>query len=124
MNIIVSNSSSIPLYSQIKTQIESEILKGNINSGEALPSIRTLAKELKVSIITTKKAYEELEKEGFIETITGKGSFIANKNTTRLREITISKIEDSLSEIVKTAKSIDLSEINLIEILKVLYMEV
>lgn len=124
MNILVSNSSSIPLYFQIKSQIESEILKGNINSGDALPSIRTLAKELKVSIITTKKAYEELEKEGFIETIAGKGSFIANKNTARLREITISKIEDSLSEIVKTAKSIDLSESNLIEILKVLYMEV
>lgn len=124
MNIIISNSSSIPLYEQIKLQIESEILKGNINSGDALPSIRVLAKELKVSIITTKKSYEELEKEGLIETKAGKGSFVSSKNSNRLREITLSKIEDNLANIVETAKSINLDQENLIEIIKILYSEV
>ncbi|MGL5821574.1 MAG: GntR family transcriptional regulator [Sarcina sp.] len=124
MNLIISNSSSIPLYLQIKTQIESEILKGNLNPNDPLPSIRVLAKALRVSIITTKKAYEELEKEGLIETIAGKGSFISSKNNLRLKEITISKIEDNLCEIIKTAKSIDISADNLIEILKILYQEV
>ena len=124
MNIIVSNSSSIPLYLQIKAQIESEILKGNLNPSDPLPSIRVLAKELKVSIITTKKAYEELERDGFIQTVAGKGSFVSSKNNERLKEITMSKIEDSLSEIIKTAKSIDLAEDNLIEVIKILYQEV
>lgn len=124
MNLIVSNSSSIPLYLQIKSQIESEILKGNLNPTDPLPSIRVLAKELKVSIITTKKAYEELEKEGFIETVAGKGSFVSSNNNARLKEITMSKIEDNLSEIIKTAKSIDLGEENLIEVIKLLYQEV
>ncbi|MGL5634237.1 MAG: GntR family transcriptional regulator [Sarcina sp.] len=124
MNLIISNSSSIPLYLQIKTQIESEILKGNLNPNDPLPSIRVLAKALRVSIITTKKAYEELEKDGLIETIAGKGSFISSKNNLRLKEITISKIEDNLCEIIKTAKSIDISADNLIEILKILYQEV
>ncbi|MGL4655934.1 MAG: GntR family transcriptional regulator [Sarcina sp.] len=124
MNIIVSNSSSIPLYLQIKSQIESEILKGNLNPSDPLPSIRVLAKELKVSIITTKKAYEELERDGLIQTVAGKGSFVSSKNNERLKEITMSKIEDSLSEIIKTAKSIDLAEENLIEVIKILYQEV
>ncbi|MGL4452107.1 MAG: GntR family transcriptional regulator [Sarcina sp.] len=124
MNIIVSNSSSIPLYLQIKSQIESEILKGNLNPSDPLPSIRVLAKELKVSIITTKKAYEELERDGLIQTVAGKGSFVSSKNNERLKEITISKIEDSLSEIIKTAKSIHLAEENLIEVIKILYQEV
>lgn len=124
MNIIVSNSSSIPLYLQIKSQIESEILKGNLNTSDPLPSIRVLAKELKVSIITTKKAYEELERDGLIQTVAGKGSFVSSKNNERLKEITMSKIEDSLSEIIKTAKSIDLAEENLIEVIKILYQEV
>ncbi|MGL4739192.1 MAG: GntR family transcriptional regulator [Sarcina sp.] len=124
MNLIISNSSSIPLYLQIKTQIESEILKGNLNANDPLPSIRVLAKELRVSIITTKKAYEELEKDGLIETIAGKGSFISSRNNLRLKEITMSKIEDNLCEIIKTAKAIDISKDNLIEILKILYQEV
>ena len=124
MNLIVSNSSSIPLYLQIKTQIESEILKGNIYATDQLPSIRMLAKELKVSIITTKKAYEELEKDGLIEIVAGKGSFVSSKNNKRLKEIAMIKIENNLSEIIKTAKSIDLAQDNLIEVIKILYQEV
>ncbi|MFR5265809.1 GntR family transcriptional regulator [Clostridium sp.] len=123
MNIIISNTSSVPLYEQIKNQIESSILKGTITAGEALPSIRFLAKELKVSIITTKKAYEELEKDGLIETIAGKGSFVANKNSSRLRELGISKFEDNLTNSIKIAKSINLSLDECIEILKIIYEE-
>lgn len=123
MNIIISNTSSVPLYEQIKNQIESSILKGTITAGEALPSIRFLAKELKVSIITTKKAYEELEKDGLIETIAGKGSFVANKNSSRLRELGISKFEDNLTNAIKIAKSINLSLDECIEILKIIYEE-
>lgn len=123
MNIIISNTSSVPLYEQIKNQIENSILKGTITAGEALPSIRFLAKELKVSIITTKKAYEELEKDGLIETIAGKGSFVANKNSSRLRELGISKFEDNLTNSIKIAKSINLSLDECIEILKIIYEE-
>lgn len=123
MNIIISNSSAVPLYLQIKTQIESEILKGHLNSDDMLPSIRTLAKELKVSIITTKKAYEELEKDGLIHTVPGKGCFVSSKNSERLREIILSKLEDNLSELIKTAKSVNLTEDNFIEIVKILFKE-
>ena len=101
MNINISNTSTIPLYEQIQTQIKSQILNGNLKSGEGLPSIRNLAKELKVSIITTKRAYEELEKEGFIETVTGKGTFVSKQNTERLKEITLYDIENKLEEIIK-----------------------
>lgn len=124
MNIIISNSSSLPLYEQIKGQIEGAILKGELLPSEPLPSIRFLARELKVSIITTKKAYEELEKEGLIETIPGKGSFVSSKNSQRLKEIGISKFEEQLSLAIKTAKSIDLSLNQCIEILQVIYEEV
>ena len=106
MNINISNTSTIPLYEQIQTQIKSQILNGNLKSGEGLPSIRNLAKELKVSIITTKRAYEELEKEGFIETVTGKGTFVSKQNTERLKEITLYDIENKLEEIIKQAKAV------------------
>ena len=86
MNIIISNSSGKPIYEQISTQIKEHILRGELDRGEALPSMRLLAKELRISVITTKRAYEELERDGFIETVTGKGSFVANKNTELVRE--------------------------------------
>ena len=86
MNINISNTSTIPLYEQIQTQIKSQILNGSLQAGDGLPSIRNLAKELKVSIITTKRAYEELEKDGFIETVIGKGTFVSNQNTERDRK--------------------------------------
>ena len=77
LNVIISNSSQVPLYEQIESQIKNQIVNMDLRPGEPLPSIRTLAKELKVSIITTKRAYEELEKEGFIKTVVGKGTFVA-----------------------------------------------
>ena len=124
MNINISNTSTIPLYEQIQTQIKSQILNGNLKSGEGLPSIRNLAKELKVSIITTKRAYEELEKEGFIETVIGKGTFVSKQNTERLKEITLYDIENKLEEIIKQAKAVGVTLEEGIEIFKSIYEEV
>lgn len=124
MNIVVSNSSSVPLYEQIQTQIKVQILNGKLTPGEALPSIRLLAKELKVSIITTKRAYEELEKEGFLRTVAGKGTFVEDQNLERLKEIAMYEIEGKLESIIKQAKSVGISLEEGIEIFKNLYEEV
>ena len=124
LNINISNTSTIPLYEQIQTQIKSQILNGSLKQGEGLPSIRNLAKELKVSIITTKRAYEELEKEGFIETIVGKGTFVSHQNTERLKEMTLYNIENKLEEIIKQAKSVGITLEEGIEIFKSIYEEV
>ena len=124
MNINISNTSTIPLYEQIVTQIKSQILNGSLQSGEGLPSIRNLAKELKVSIITTKRAYEELEKEGFIQTVIGKGTFVSNQNTERLKEITLYNLENKLEEIIKQAKSAGITLEEGLEIFKSIYEEV
>ena len=124
LNINISNTSTIPLYEQIQTQIKSQILNGSLKQGEGLPSIRNLAKELKVSIITTKRAYEELEKEGFIETIVGKGTFVSHQNTERLKEITLYNIENKLEEIIKQAKSVGITLEEGLEIFKSIYEEV
>ena len=124
LNINISNTSTTPLYEQIQTQIKLHILNGNLKSGEGLPSIRNLAKELKVSIITTKRAYEELEKEGFIETVTGKGTFVSKQNAERLKEITLYDIENKLEEIIKQAKVVGVTLEEGIEIFKSIYEEV
>ena len=124
MNINISNTSTIPLYEQIVTQIKSQILNGSLTPGEGLPSIRNLAKELKVSIITTKRAYEELEKDGFIQTVVGKGTFVSNQNTERLKEITLYNLENKLEEIIKQAKSAGITLEEGLEIFKSIYEEV
>ena len=124
MNINISNTSTIPLYEQIVTQIKSQILNGSLQSGGGLPSIRNLAKELKVSIITTKRAYEELEKEGFIQTVVGKGTFVSNQNKERLKEITLYNLENKLEEIIKQAKSAGITLEEGLEIFKSIYEEV
>ena len=124
MRIIISNSSSEPIYQQIVYQLKKLILKGQLEAGDALPSIRNLAKELQISVITTKRAYEELEKEGFIETVPGKGSFVAAHNKEILREKKLSIVEDKLMEAVLVAKSLELSWDELIAILELLYEEV
>ena len=124
MNINISNTSTIPLYEQIVTQIKSQILNGSLQAGEGLPSIRNLAKELKVSIITTKRAYEELEKDGFIQTVVGKGTFVSNQNTERLKEITLYNLENKLEEIIKQAKSAGITLEEGLEIFKSIYEEV
>lgn len=121
MNIIISNSSGQPIYEQIISQIKAMIISGELKEGDALPSMRLLAKELRISVITTKRAYEELEREGFIVSITGKGSFVAGTNPDFIKEEQLRKIELLLSEAVDAAKTsgIGLGELN--ELLALLY---
>ncbi len=121
MDIVISNSSEKPIYEQITTQIKDAIIKGVLKEAEILPSIRSLAKELKISVITTKRAYDELEREGFITTVPGKGTFVAAQNKDLLRESRIRIVEEKLIEAVEAAKSIGLSLDELQEMLKLLY---
>lgn len=121
MDIIVSDSSPIALYEQIKNQIISQIVSKKLLPGQPLPSIRTLAREIKVSIITVKKSYEILESEGYIETVPSKGSFISAKNTEKMRQLAIYEWECKLEEIVKRAKELDISLDEGMEIFKELY---
>lgn len=121
MKIVISNATGEPIYEQIKNSIKSEIIDGTLEEGEMLPSIRNLAKELQISVITTKRAYSELEAEGFIETVAGKGSFVASKNKEFLREQKIKSIEDKLFQVVNDSKMINLSFEEIVDILKVLY---
>lgn len=123
MDIIISNSSSIPLYDQVVSQIKHLILTNELKQDEMLPSIRALAKELQVSIITIKRAYEELDAEGFIKTIPGKGTYVSGANLERLKEARISQIEQQLEEIVTAAKAVDLSLEDLISRLTLIYEE-
>ena len=123
MDIIISNQSATPLYLQISEQIKHFIVTGQLASGEMLPSIRGLAKDLKVSIITTKKAYEELEAGGFIETLPGKGTYVSTVNLDILKEAQISKLEESLHNIIESAKKIGLSKEELKERIELLYEE-
>ena len=124
MNIIISNSSAVPLYEQIENQIKTQILNGEIKADEHLPSIRSLAKELKVSIITTKRAYEELEKEGYIHTVAGKGSYASGQSTERLKEAARFEMESKLEEVIIQAKKMGISLEVCIEIFKSIYEEV
>ncbi|NLN40480.1 MAG: GntR family transcriptional regulator [Clostridiales bacterium] len=121
MRIIISHSSSEPIYKQIVYQLKELILKGQLKAGDALPSIRNLAKELQISVITTKRAYEELEREGFIQTVQGKGSFVATHNKEMLKKKKYSIVEEKLMEAVLAAKSLELTWNELIEILQQLY---
>jgi len=123
LNIIISNSADTPIYDQIAEQIKSHIINGDLKDGEALPSIRNLAKELHISVITTKRAYEELEREGYIISIPGKGSFVSAQNKELLKEARIRIVEDKLLEAVTAAKTIDISLDELQEMLKILYEE-
>lgn len=109
VNIIISNSSNEPIYLQIINQIKSQILTGDLKEGQSLPSIRSLAKELEISVITTKRAYDELEKDGFIVTVAGKGSYVAPVNTDILKENKMKMIEQKLSETITEAKLIGMS---------------
>ena len=123
MKVIVSNSSTDPIYKQIAEQIKGQILSGELGEGEALPSIRKLAKELYISVITTKRAYEELENEGFIDTVGGKGSFIAGQNKEFLREKKMRIVEEKLAEATSEAKMLGLGLNELKEMLSILCKE-
>ena len=104
MDIIISNSAGVPIYEQITRQIKAKILGGELQPGEALPSMRLLAKELRISVITTKRAYEELEREGLITSQTGRGSFVAQVSGARLREEQLRAVEAHLAQAVRAAK--------------------
>ena len=123
MKIIISNSSNQPIYEQIVIQIKELIMKGTLFEADPLPSIRNLAKELQISVITTKRAYEELEKEGFIVTVPGKGSYVATQNKELLHEKRLQIVEEKLSEAVIAGKSIHISLEQLKEMLSLLYEE-
>lgn len=121
MDIIISNTSSKPIYDQIASQIKNLILSGELQEGEVLPSMRMLAKELRISVITTKRAYEELELEGFLVTVAGKGSFVAKKNLDLVREEQLKIVEEFLQKAVEAAKSSNISLEELKETLILLY---
>jgi GntR family transcriptional regulator len=123
MNVIISNSSNKPIYEQIANQIKTAIMKGELTTGELLPSIRLLAKELQISVITTKRAYEELEKEGFIETMPGKGSYVSSQNKELLREKRLQELENKLFEVIECSKLIGLSLSELEEMLILLFKQ-
>lgn len=123
MQIHISNSGDVPIYEQISRQLEEQIISGELCEGDALPSMRLLAKELRISVITTKRAYEELERSGFIVTMQGRGSFVAAKNMELVREQQLKKIEDYMNEAIKCAKICGLSAEDLKEMIVVLYEE-
>ncbi|MDE6004260.1 MAG: GntR family transcriptional regulator [Oscillospiraceae bacterium] len=121
MDIIISNNSGEPIYQQISSQIKNLILTGELQEGEALPSMRNLALQLRISVITTKRAYEDLEREGFIESYTGKGSFVKAQNAELFREEQLRQVEDLLAQACEKAKICDVSLGELEEILRIIY---
>ena len=123
MRIIISNSSEDPIYEQIVKQIKNQIINGELQEQENLPSIRKLASELGISVITTKRAYEELEREGFIDTVGGKGSFVASQNKEFLREKKMKVVEEKLTEAVAEARMMEIGIKDLKEMLTILYRE-
>jgi Predicted transcriptional regulators len=123
MNLFIDNKSGIPIYEQIYSQIKNLIINGELAEDMPLPSIRNLAKDLHISVITTKRAYDELEKEGFIYTVAAKGCFVAPKNIELLREENLKKIEGHLQDIITLAASCNLKEEDIISMLHLLYEE-
>ncbi len=123
MNILINNKSGLPIYEQIYSQIKNQIISGELGADEALPSIRNLAKDLQISVITTKRAYDELEREGFVYTVAGKGCFVSQKNTELLREENLRKIEDYMQKIMSLAASCALSTDEIIDLFRILSEE-
>lgn len=122
MYIFIDNKSGVPIYDQVYTQIKNHIISGGLQADAALPSIRSLAKDLRISVITTKRAYDELEKEGFIYTVAAKGCFVAPKNVEWLREENLKKIETHIQEIARLAASCKLTREEIADMVSV-YME-
>ena len=121
MDIILSNSSDEPIYQQIVSQIKSHIMSGELAAGDALPSLRALAQQLRISVITTKRAYEELERDGFIENFTGRGCFVKSQNTDFLREESVRQTEELLAKACEKAKLCGLTLEEMKEILELVY---
>ncbi len=121
MDIIISNSAGKPIYEQITSQIKEMIMNGTLKEGDPLPSMRNLAQQLRISIITTKRAYEDLERDGFIESFTGKGSFVSGQNQELVREEGLKQIEKHLSDAIEKSKQFGISFEELSELLNMLY---
>lgn len=123
MRIIISNASPDPIYQQISGQIRQQVISGQLCEGDPLPSIRKLAKELQVSAITTKRAYDDLEREGFIDTVAGKGTFVAVQNAEFLREKKLTAVEDTLTAVVNDARMYGIGEGQIHEMIELLFKE-
>ncbi|MEG2857536.1 MAG: GntR family transcriptional regulator [Clostridia bacterium] len=123
MDIVISNANNQPIYDQIYTQIKNLIISGQLQSGQMLPSIRFLAKDLRISVITTKRAYDELEKDGFIHTVAGKGCYVAEKNVALIREEHLKAIENHMRQIAELSIACELSNQELIEMFQLLLVE-
>ena len=121
MDLIISNASGKPIYEQIYTQIKNNIISGELSPGDVLPSIRALAKDLRISVITTTRAYDELERDGFIDRVPGKGCYVAEKNLELMREAHLKQIEDHLSEIVELAAGCSLTEEEAVKMLRLMW---
>lgn len=123
MNILISNSNGQPIYEQITSQIKNAIMSSELKPGDILPSMRLLAKELRISVITTKRAYEDLERDGFITTMVGKGSFVAGVNLELLKEEHLKKVEEHLQKAADFAKASGISLEEIQQILSIIYQE-
>ena len=123
MELIIRNTTNQPIYDQIYSQIKAQIIAGKLSPGEALPSIRALAKDLRISVITTKRAYDELEADGFLYTVAGKGCFVAEKNLDLIREQKLKELEDHLDAAVELAAQCGVSALELMEMLRILLKE-
>lgn len=123
MDIIISNSSGKPIYEQITSQVKNLIIMGSLKEGEALPSMRQLARDLHISVITTKRAYEDLERDGFIETVMGKGSFVARRNHEIIREEQLKQVEQHISRAVDIARSSGITQEEVLEMVRLQYEE-
>ncbi|MBQ9048344.1 MAG: GntR family transcriptional regulator [Solobacterium sp.] len=123
MNILIDNRSGVPIYTQIYTQIRNQITEGSVKANDPLPSIRSLAKDLRISVITTKRAYDELEKDGFIYTVAGKGCFAAEMNTELLREEKLCQIEQMMEQIRDTASVCGLQKEDVLEMWNTIWEE-
>ncbi len=121
MDIIISNSSSSPIYEQLKTAIKQAIFSNELKEEEMLPSVRMLANDLKISFLTVKKAYDELEKEGFIKTVQGKGSFVTPKNLDLIREEKLKEIQKYIEQIYNISKTSNISKEEVIELFKIIF---
>ncbi len=120
MTIIIQNTSPLPIYEQITRQVRAQILSGELKEGEMLPSVRALARDLRISVITTRRAYDELEREGYIQTVAGKGSFVGARSQDLVREENLRQIEKLLSEALKLGKATGLGVKELSEMLALL----
>ena len=121
MKIIISNSSSIPIYEQIKNQIINQIISDELNEGEMVPSIRTLANDIKISVMTIKKAYDELENEGYIKSVQGKGTFVAPKNTELAKERANKDIEEHISKIIEISNKFNITKKEILDLFEFIY---